>query len=43
MADLPTLQKGAAGSEIQAAGVAEHHHGVLVPLLPLFAEHLYHI
>lgn len=43
MADLPALQEGAAGAEIQAAWVAEQHHGVLVPLLWLSLEHFHHV
>jgi hypothetical protein len=43
MADLPALQKGVAGIEIQAAGMAYELHGFLVPALPLLIEHLHHV
>ena len=43
MADMPFLQEGAAGTQIQAAGMADEYNGVLVPALPLFVEHLYHV
>jgi hypothetical protein len=41
MADLPLVQEGAAGTQIQAAGVADEHNGILVPALPLSVEHLH--
>jgi hypothetical protein len=43
MADLPILQKGTAGAQIQAAGVVGDHNGFLVPPLPVFVEHLQHV
>jgi hypothetical protein len=43
MADLPVLQKGAEGTQIQAARLANEHHGLLVSALPLFTEHVHHL
>jgi hypothetical protein len=43
MANLPALQEGAAGTPIQATGVADEHNRFLVPVLPLLVEHLHHV
>jgi hypothetical protein len=43
MAHLPVLQAGTAGTKVQTAGLADQRYGLLVPPLPLFAEHLHHL
>jgi len=43
MADMPFVQEGTAGTQIQAAWMADEHNGFLVPALPVFVEHLHHV
>jgi hypothetical protein len=43
MADLPGLQEGTEGTQIQEARLADEHNGVLVSALPLFTEHVHHL
>jgi hypothetical protein len=39
VARLPFLQEGTAGTQVQAAGLADQHYSLLVPSLPMLAEH----
>jgi hypothetical protein len=43
MADLPVLQEGTEGTQIQEARLADKHYSVLVSALPLFTEHVHHL
>ena len=43
MADLPFLQKGTEGTQIQEPRLAEDHNGVLVSALPHPPEHDRHL
>ena len=43
MADLPILQKGTEGTQIQAARLVDEHHSLLVSALSLFIEHVHHL
>ena len=41
MADLPILQEGTEGAQIQAERLADEHHRVLVSALSVFIEHVH--
>jgi hypothetical protein len=43
MADLPILQEGTEGTQIQAARLADKHYSFLVSALSLFIEHVHHL
>jgi hypothetical protein len=43
MADLSALQERAEGTKIQTARMVEQHHRFLVPLLPVFIEHVHDV
>jgi hypothetical protein len=43
MADLPILQDGTEGAQIQAARLADKHYSVLVSALSLFIGHVHHL
>lgn len=43
MADLPVLQKGTEGTQIQAARLPDEHNGLLVSALSLSIKHVHYL